>query len=114
VLGRLFNLFTAAVLLGQYRDTQCGCKAFRSDVGRSVFGRARLDGFAFDVEVLHLVERDGLSLKEVPVTLDAVQGSTVGAASSLRALRDIWRVRAWSRKGSYDLSAGGAGGWPPQ
>jgi dolichyl-phosphate beta-glucosyltransferase len=103
VLGRLFNLLTAAVLLGQYRDTQCGCKAFRSDVARSVFGRARLDGFAFDVEVLHLVERDGLSLKEVPVTLDAVQGSTVGAASSLRALRDIWRVRAWSRKGNYDL-----------
>jgi putative flippase GtrA len=103
VFGRLFNVLTAAVLLGQYRDTQCGCKAFRSDVARSVFGRTRLEGFAFDVEVLHLVERDGLSLKEVPVTLDAVQGSTVGAASSLRALRDIWRVRGWSRKGNYDL-----------
>lgn len=110
LLGRLFNALTAAVLLGQYRDTQCGCKAFRSDVARSVFARTRLDGFAIDVEVLHLVERDQLSLKEVPVTLEAVQGSTVGASSSLRALRDLLRVRAWSRKGVYDLPGVQGGG----
>lgn len=103
LLGRLFNALTAAVLLGQYRDTQCGCKAFRSDVGRSLFARTKLDGFAIDVEVLHLIERDGLSLREVPVTLDEVQGSTVSTASSARALRDLLRVRRWSRKGEYDL-----------
>jgi putative flippase GtrA len=102
LLGRFFNALTAAVLLGQYRDTQCGCKAFRSDVARSLFPRTRLDGFAIDVEVLHLVERDKLSLREVPVTLEKVQGSTVGAASGARALRDLLRVRAWSRKGVYD------------
>ena len=105
VLGRFFNALTAAVLLGQYRDTQCGCKAFRSDVARSVFARTRLDGFAIDVEVLHLVERDQLSLREVPVTLEKVQGSTVGAASGARALRDLLRVRAWSRKGVYDSAS---------
>ena len=103
LLGRLFNALTAAVLLGQYRDTQCGCKAFRSDVGRSLFARTKLDGFAIDVEILHLIERDGLSLREVPVTLDEVQGSTVSTASSARALRDLLRVRRWSRRGEYDL-----------
>ena len=102
VLGRLFNALTAAVLLGQYRDTQCGCKAFRSDVARSLFSRTKLDGFAIDVEVLHLIERDGLSLREVPVTLDAVQGSTVSTVSSARALGDLLRVRRWSRSGEYD------------
>lgn len=102
LFGRLFNAVTAAVLLGQYRDTQCGCKAFRSDVARSLFSRTRLDGFAIDVEVLHLVERDGLSLLEVPVTLAEVQGSTVGARSSLRALRDVLKVRRWSQLGVYD------------
>ena len=102
VFGRLFNALTAAVLLGQYRDTQCGCKAFRSDVGRELFARTRLDGFAIDVEVLHLVERGGYSLTEVPVTVEAVQGSTVGLRSGLRALRDLLRVRRWSRRGEYD------------
>ncbi|MDP8986933.1 MAG: glycosyltransferase, partial [Actinomycetota bacterium] len=73
--GRLFNLLTAVVLLGHYRDTQCGCKAFRSDVARQLFSRTRLDGFAFDVEVFHLVERYRMSLTEVPVTLVAAPGS---------------------------------------
>jgi dolichyl-phosphate beta-glucosyltransferase len=104
VVGRVFNAVTAAVLLGQYRDTQCGCKAFRSDVARSLFSRARLDGFAFDVEVLHLVERDQLSLLEVPVTLHETGGSTVRVVrSSVEMLRDLLRVRQWSHKGEYDL-----------
>ena len=64
--SRAINWLGYAVLLGSYRDTQCGLKAFRSDVARFVFARTRVDGFAFDVEVLHLVERYQLSLVEVP------------------------------------------------
>jgi dolichyl-phosphate beta-glucosyltransferase len=103
VVGRVFNAVTAAILLGQYRDTQCGCKAFRSDVARSVFSRTRLDGFAFDVEVLHLVERDRFSLLEVPVTLHETGGSSVHVVrSSAEMLRDLVRVRGWSHSGVYD------------
>ncbi|HYD09666.1 MAG TPA: hypothetical protein VEA78_06155, partial [Acidimicrobiales bacterium] len=92
------------VLLGQYRDTQCGCKAFRADVARSLFSRTRLDGFAFDVEVLHLVERDRLSLIEVPVTLSESGGSSVRLVrATADMLRDLLRVRRWSAEGVYDL-----------
>jgi dolichyl-phosphate beta-glucosyltransferase len=106
VAGRLFNLLTVTVLLGQYRDTQCGCKAFRSDVARSLFERARLDGFAFDVEVLHLVERDRLSLLEVPVTLTETGGSSVRLVrATFEMLRDLLRVRRWSAEGAYDRPA---------
>src|SRR5581483_1432593 len=59
--GRLFNALTLLVLLGQYRDTQCGIKAFRSDVARLLFGHASIDRFAFDVELFHLAERYRLS-----------------------------------------------------
>ena len=59
--SRAINWLGYAVLLGSYRDTQSGLKAFRSDVARFVFARCRVDGFAFDVEVLHLVERHQLS-----------------------------------------------------
>ncbi len=65
--GRAINLLTRIVLLGNYRDTQCGLKAFRSDVAQVIFGHSRIDGFAFDVEVFHLVEAYQLSLAEVPV-----------------------------------------------
>lgn len=105
--GRLFNVLTAAVLLGQHRDTQCGLKAFRSDAARQIFTRTRLDGFAFDVEVLHLVERDRLSLAEVPVTLVDTSGSTVRVAlDAARMVRDLFRVRRWAGQGRYDHPEG--------
>ena len=105
--GRVINLCTHAVLLGQYRDTQCGLKAFRSDVARLVFGRSRIDGFAFDVEVFHLVERYHLSLLEVPVQVENSGRSTVRVArDGLRLLRDLVRVRRWSGQGWYDPEPG--------
>jgi len=101
--SRLFNLLTATVLLGQWRDTQCGLKAFRSDAARRLFGRTRLDGFAFDVEVLHLVERARLSLTEVPVTVSNDERSTVRVGTdAVTMVRDLWRVRRWSAEGRYD------------
>jgi dolichyl-phosphate beta-glucosyltransferase len=106
VTGRLFNLMTSMVLLGRYRDTQCGLKAFRHDVAEVLFSHARLDGFAFDVELFHLVERYRLSLVEVPVTVAHSTRSTVRVAlDAWRMVRDLFRVRWWAGRGVYDLSA---------
>jgi putative flippase GtrA len=100
--GRLVNLATHALLLGQYRDTQCGLKAFRSDVARLIFSASRIDGFAFDVEIFHLVERHRLSLAEVPVTVENSERSTVKIVrDGLRLVVDIVRVRWWAREGRY-------------
>lgn len=100
--GRLVNLATHALLLGQYRDTQCGLKAFRSDVARLIFSASQIDGFAFDVEIFHLVERHRLSLAEVPVTVENSERSTVKIVrDGLRLVIDIVRVRWWAREGRY-------------
>jgi dolichyl-phosphate beta-glucosyltransferase len=104
VSGRVFNVLTSIVLNGQYRDTQCGLKAFRSDVARVIFSKQRLDGFAFDVEIFHLAERYRLSLKETPVTLANSTRSTVHVVdAALRMMRDLARVRRWAASGLYDL-----------
>ncbi len=103
--GRVINALTQIVLLGQYRDTQCGIKAFRSDVARLVFGRTRVTGFAFDVEVFHLVERYGLSLSEVPVTVVNSERSTVHVVrDAWRLVRDLIRIRLWARQGAYEVN----------
>lgn len=104
--GRVINLVTRAVLLGQYRDTQCGLKAFRSDVARLIFSHTFVNGFAFDVEVFHLVERYHLSLTEVPVRIENSSRSTVRVVrDAVRLVRDLFRVRQWSAEGRYDLTA---------
>lgn len=101
--SRFINRLTYAVLLGSYRDTQCGLKGFRSDVGRFVFAQARVDGFAFDIEVLHLVERYQLSLVEVPVEVANSGRSTVRAArEAFRLVVDLFRIRHWAAEGRYE------------
>ncbi len=102
--SRVVNRLSAAVLLAGPRDTQCGLKAFRGDVARRLFRHTRVDGFAFDIEVLHLVERAELSLGEIPVRLDET-----GSPSTVRVGRDVVRlavdlarVRRWSSTGAYD------------
>jgi dolichyl-phosphate beta-glucosyltransferase len=102
--GRAINLLTRAVLLGQYRDTQCGLKAFRADVARLVFSHTRIDGFAFDVEIFYLVEEYHLSLTEVPVRVENSGRSTVRVVrDAARLVRDLFRIRRWSHRGVYDL-----------
>lgn len=101
--GRYFNALTFVVLLGQYRDTQCGLKAFRADAAERVFGAARIDGFAFDVEVFHLAERYRLSLTEVPVELANTTTSTVRVGiEALRMMRDLIRIRLLASSGAYN------------
>ncbi len=101
--SRIINLISFAVLLGAYRDTQCGLKAFRSDAAHEIFSVAQINRFAFDIEVFHLAERLRLSLEEVPVTLANSEGSTVKVGlDSLRVLVDMVRIRRLAGKGAYD------------
>lgn len=100
--GRVINLCTTAVLLGQYRDTQCGLKGFRSDVANLVFRQARTTGFAFDIEVFHLAERYELGVLEVPVEVENSERSTVKVVrDGVRLLRDLVRIRRWAKTGAY-------------
>jgi putative flippase GtrA len=101
--SRVINMVSFAVLLGAYRDTQCGLKAFRSDAAVAIFSVARIDRFAFDIEVFHLAERLRLSLEEVPVTLTNSAGSTVRVGlDSFRLLVDMLRIRRLAGQGAYD------------
>jgi putative flippase GtrA len=102
--SRAVNLLAMGVLLSHPHDTQCGLKAFRSDVAKPVFALGRVDRFAFDIEVLHLVERHGFTVAEVPVRLEMGERSTVRLArDTMRLLRDLWRIRHWSATGAYEL-----------
>ena len=108
--GRVINVLTTTLLLGQYRDTQCGLKAFRSDGARTLFGQSRIDGFAFDIELFHLAERYEFSVLEVPVRVENSERSTVKVArDALRLTRDLIRVRRWAKQGVYaeDAERGG-------
>ena len=101
--SRLFNRAIRALLGLPFGDTQCGLKGFRRHAALEVFGRARLDGFAFDAEVLFLARRLGLAVNEIPVRAEEREGSKVQlAVDALAMLGDVLRVRRWAVNGAYD------------
>ena len=102
VTGRVFSALTAAAVLGRPHDTQCGVKAFRASAAREIFSRARVDGFAFDVEIFVIAATLSLSLAEVPVELSNSGTSSVNVGrDTIRMLRDLLRIRWWDGHGRY-------------
>jgi dolichyl-phosphate beta-glucosyltransferase len=76
------------------QDTQCGFKFFRRDVALSLFGRQRIDGYMFDVEVLHLAQRSRYRVKEVGVRWQDDGDSRLCLVSgNWRNFVDILRIR---------------------
>ncbi|PYL35921.1 MAG: glycosyl transferase, partial [Verrucomicrobia bacterium] len=93
--GRAFNLLVRTATGLPFWDTQCGFKAFRLDVCRPILEAARLDGFAFDVELLYLAQHAGLRTREIPVRWNHAEGSKVSFfRDSLRMLREVIALRA--------------------
>ena len=101
--GRVIKLMTHLVLIDHYGDTQSGLKAFRSDVASDIFGRSRIDGFAFDIEVFRLCERAGYTITEVPVrVVNSTRSSVRVVNDGLRLLCDLLEIRYLEASGAYD------------
>ena len=99
----VFNRAMRLLLGLPYADTQCGLKGFRRDAAEALFGRARVEGFAFDAEVLLVASRLGIEVVEVPVVAEDRQGSKVRlGGDAVRMLGDVWKVRRAAAAGAYD------------
>jgi dolichyl-phosphate beta-glucosyltransferase len=93
-MGQIFNLLMRRITGLPFRDTQCGFKAFRAAARETLFAEQRLEGFAFDVEVLLLARRHGFGVEEVAVEWANAEGSKVHIIrDSWRMLRDAWALR---------------------
>lgn len=67
LMGRLYNWLVRALAVPGIKDTQCGFKCFRGDGVLDLFRRQGTDGFAFDVEILFLARKAGLTIQEVGI-----------------------------------------------
>ena len=84
--SRLANRVIQRSLVPGVRDTQCGFKAFTAEAARALFGVGRIDGWAFDLEILALARRAGYSIAEVGVEW------TDDRRSRVNPLKDMWKV----------------------
>ncbi len=91
--GRTFNFLLRKLAGIPFKDTQCGLKLFRRETACEIFRHQRLDGFAFDAELVVLALRLGFEVEEIPVRWTHYDGSKLKLLKdSLHMSRDIARI----------------------
>ncbi|MEK7864112.1 MAG: glycosyltransferase, partial [Chloroflexota bacterium] len=102
LLGIVFRHCVHLLVPVDVRDTQCGGKSYTAEAARDLFARSRVEGFAFDAEVLFLARRAGYRVKEIPFTLIQDHATSVDfVADAPRMLRDLVLIRLNALAGRY-------------
>ena len=80
-------------------DSQCGIKAFRSDIAKKIFSNCEVDRFAFDLEVIMIATKLKAQIGEMPVKIINHRESTVHVLrDSVKMLRDVHRMKKRIKK----------------
>jgi glycosyltransferase involved in cell wall biosynthesis len=99
--GRAFNWCVRMFAVRGIQDTQCGYKMFRGDVAEWLFAVSQVSGFAFDVELLFLAQRAGLTVREVPIVWHHRAASSMRLSTGCAAFLQILTVRWNALLGRY-------------
>ncbi len=107
--SRLCNRVVQKTLVPGIRDTQCGFKAFSAIAAEDLFSRARIDGWAFDLEILALARRRAYDIAEVAVAWTDDKRSKVNPVKDLiKVVREAVAIRRNLRRGVYGTLAAAA------
>lgn len=107
VSSRIFNVVAGQILALPFRDTQCGLKALTREAAGRIFPRIRMDGWAYDLELIHIALSLGLQVKEVGVRLvhDYRESRFRPVADGWAACRELVEIRWNDLRGAYPREA---------
>lgn len=106
VLSRGLYAFQRYVVFGShvFDDTQCGFKAFRGALARTLAHKQAIDGGMYDIEYLYLAHRAGARIERVEVIPNPEwRSSKIDAWKALRRdPKDLLMVKWRAMRGDYD------------
>lgn len=106
IFGRIFNLLLRLTLGLQFKDTQCGFKAFKRTAAQAIFPLQKIERWGFDPEILFLARKIGFKVKEVPVLWGHSGGTRINPfVDGFRMFTEMLRVRWYSLTRKYDGAA---------
>jgi dolichyl-phosphate beta-glucosyltransferase len=102
LMGRVFNFLVRVIAVPHVQDTQCGFKCFTRRAARFLFPLQQIDGWGFDVEILHIASRHGLKMVEIPVSWYYGQNSRIEPLrDTLNMVNELIKVRLYGWRGCY-------------
>ncbi len=100
--GRIFNLALRTILGLNFKDTQCGFKAFTRRSAQAIFPLQKIERWGFDPEVLYLAKKLNLSIKEVPVLWSHREGTRINPLrDGIRMFGEVLKIRWNALCGKY-------------
>jgi len=100
--SRLANKVIQRSLVPGIKDTQCGFKAFTAEAARDLFSVARINGWAFDLEILALAKRRGFEIAEVGVEWKDDRGTRINPVRDMiNVIREALTIRRNLKRGVY-------------
>jgi dolichyl-phosphate beta-glucosyltransferase len=100
--GRVFNLLNRVVLGLDFKDTQCGIKAFTRAAAMDMFSRQTIERWGFDPEILFVARKRGYKTVEIAVEWAHEGGSKINPfVDGLKMCADMLRIRWNSLTGKY-------------
>lgn len=102
--SKLFTFFVGKFVTTGLFDTQCGLKAFRGEVANFLFSRSRINGFAFDVEILNMAMHQNYRIQHIPVKFRSSLGTSnvMLLKHGIKMIYDIFRMKYFRMKGFYN------------
>lgn len=93
-MGKTFNKIVQILLFKGISDTQCGFKGLSSEAARKIFSEAVIDGFGFDVEILHIAYNKGMTIEQVAVEWYNDERSKVSPIKdSIKMIFEMLKIR---------------------
>jgi dolichyl-phosphate beta-glucosyltransferase len=102
LFGRIFNFALRFALGLDFKDTQCGFKAFTRNAAQKIFPLQRIERWGFDPELLYLASKCDLTVTEVPVAWSHREGTRINPlVDGIRMLGEILVIRWNALSGKY-------------
>jgi glycosyltransferase involved in cell wall biosynthesis len=103
LFGRIFNLLLRVILGLQFKDTQCGFKAFTRRAAQAIFPLQRIERWGFDPEILFLARKFGFRVEEVAVFWGHSGDTRIHPlVDGARMFWEMVRIRWYDVTGKYE------------
>ncbi|TNB70740.1 glycosyltransferase [Arthrobacter sp. BB-1] len=105
-ISRSYNFLLKRTMQVRFSDAQCGFKAIRADVARTLLPHIEDNGWFFDTELLIIAERSGLRIHEIPVDwVDDPDSRVDIKQTAIDDIRGLVRVAGSLVRGSIPVQA---------
>jgi dolichyl-phosphate beta-glucosyltransferase len=105
LFGRVFNMLLRIILDLDFKDTQCGFKAFTRGAAEKLFPLQSIERWGFDPELLYLAKRFSFKVVEVTVAWAHCEGTRINPLrDGARMFLEMLKIRWNALTGKYGAS----------